>query len=129
MDFPRDLRYTKTHEWVRLVERRCIVGITEYAQRELSDVVYVELPRLDTPVKQGRPCAVVESVKVAFDIYAPVSGKIIAVNKNLETQPALINIDPYGGGWFFEILPSNLEEFESLLDSEKYENLIHQSTH
>ena len=126
MDFPRDLRYSKTHEWARRGDKKIIVGITEYAQKELSDVVFVELPQVGREVKQAKPCAVVESVKAAFDIYAPVSGKVTAVNRELEPHPALINTDPYGAGWFFEIAPSNVEEFLELMDAEKYESAIHE---
>ncbi len=127
MDFPRNLKYTKSHEWARREDTKVVVGITEYAQKELSDVVFVELPSVGQEVKQGRACAVVESVKAAFDIYAPVSGKVAGVNQKLEANPALINTNPYGEGWFFEIEPSNWDEFSRLLDSEKYESLIHEA--
>src|SRR5438309_1282994 len=127
MDFPRNLRYAKTHEWARREDsKKIVVGITEYAQKELSDVVFVELPQIGQEVKQGRACAVVESVKAAFDIYAPVSGKITAVNEHLSSNPALINTDSYGEGWFFEIEPTG-SDFDTLLDSEKYENHIHEA--
>lgn len=127
MDFPRTLKYTKTHEWVKREEDRVTVGITEYAQKELSDVVFVELPSIGQEVKKGKPCAVVESVKAAFDIYAPVTGKVIGINKHLSPNPALINTSPYGEGWFFQIEPLDWKEFTELMDNEKYESLIHEA--
>lgn len=127
MDFPRNLKYTKSHEWARRDGHKVTVGITEYAQKELSDVVYVELPATGQEVKKGRSCAVVESVKAAFDIYAPVTGKVTNVNSDLATNPALINTSPYLEGWFFEMELANEEEFLNLLDAEKYEGLIHES--
>jgi glycine cleavage system H protein len=125
--YPTNLRYTKSHEWARREETKTVVGITEYAQKELSDVVFVELPVIGKEVVKGKPCAVVESVKAAFDIYAPVSGKVIGVNHNIEANPSLINMSPYGDGWFFEIEPSSLREWEELMDAEKYGNLIHEN--
>lgn len=125
--FPRDLKYTKTHEWARREGNKIVVGITEYAQKELSDVVFVELPKVGQDVKKGRPCAVVESVKAAFDIYSPVSGRVAAVNTELETNPSLINTSPYTDGWFFEVESSDAPEWSDLLDAEKYEGLIHEN--
>mgnify|MGYP001581271321 CR=1 FL=1 len=126
MDFPRNLKYAKTHEWARREESKVVVGISEYAQKELADVVFVELPRLKTQVKQGQACAVVESVKAAFDIYAPVSGEIIGVNRKLATDPSLINRNPYGEGWFFEIRTSDASEMDRLLDAETYGATVHE---
>jgi len=126
MDFPRTLKYTKSHEWARREDNKLVVGITAYAQKELQDVVFVELPAVGQEVQQGRACAVVESVKAAFDIYAPVSGKISAVNTALAGNPGLINDAPYGEGWFYEIEFTNVDEVEALMDSEKYENLIYE---
>ena len=129
MDFPRKLKYTKTHEWTKYEEGKAMVGITEYAQKELSDVVFVELPAIGQEVKKGRPCAVVESVKAAFDIYAPLSGMIKSINTALESDPSLINRDPYGSGWFFEFIPANASEFDSLFTAEQYEEFLKQATH
>ncbi len=126
MSYPRNLKYSKTHEWTRQEGKKVVVGITEYAQKELSDVVFVELPKIGQEVKKDRACAVVESVKAAFDIYAPISGKIVGVNRELETNPSLINAAPYEAGWFFEIEPSDSSELSGLFDSEKYESLIHE---
>jgi len=127
LSYPRNLKYSKTHEWARKEDKKVVVGITEYAQKELSDVVFVELPPVGQEVKKGRACAVVESVKAAFDIYAPISGKVVEINRQLETNPALINTSPYREGWFFAIEPSNLAELSELFDSEKYEGLLHES--
>lgn len=120
MEFPADLRYTSTHEWAKREGNRVRVGITEYAQHEISDVVYVELPKLHLEVTKGKGLVVVESVKAAFDIYAPVSGGIVQVNGTLETSPALVNQDPYGRGWFYEIELRNPSEWDELLTADQY---------
>ena len=101
MNIPDNLRYTKTHEWAAANDKTVKSGLTEYAQKELSDVVYIELPQIGKKVKQGESIAIVESVKAAFDIYAPVSGEISTVNKSLDADPSLINRDSYGAGWLF----------------------------
>src|SRR5512144_640518 len=101
MNIPTNLRYAKTHEWVRVEGPVAVVGITDHAQHELTDVVYVELPAVGRDLEAGKECAVVESVKAASDIYAPVSGEIVAVNEELSHAPELINQDPYGKGWLF----------------------------
>jgi glycine cleavage system H protein len=122
MEFPGELRYTQTHEWARREGNRVRVGITEYAQQEISDVVFVELPKPKTCAAKGKGIAVVESVKAAFDIYAPVSGNVVEVNQALESDPALVNKDPYGKGWFFEIEITNPAEWEALLQAEQYKS-------
>ena len=114
MEFPTELRYTQTHEWAKRNGNRVRVGITEYAQHEISDVVFVELPKLNLQASKGKAIAVVESVKAAFDIYAPVSGEVVDTNKNLESNPALVNKDPYGQGWFFEIEMTSPAEWDAL---------------
>lgn len=124
MKFPKELRYTKTHEWARKEGNKIIVGISDYAQKEISDVVFVELPKLSQTGQQGKPIAVVESVKAAFDIYAPVSGKITKANSELEGDPGRVNGDCYGNGWFFEIEMANEAEWQSLLTSEEYEKIL-----
>ena len=126
MNFPGELRYTKTHEWVRRENDKVVVGITDYAQHEISDVVFVELPHVAQQVEQGKAISIVESVKAAFDIYAPVSGAVKAINTMLESDPALINQDPYGKSWFFELTPSNPKEWDSLLTRDQYEHIIRQ---
>lgn len=120
MEFPDELRYTPTHEWAQRQGNRIRVGITEHAQHEISDVVFVELPKVNGEAGNGKGISVVESVKAAFDIYAPVSGKVVQVNSVLESNPALVNEDPYGRGWFFEIEMNDPREWESLLNAEQY---------
>lgn len=126
MSIPKELRYRKTHEWVRREGPTVTVGITDYAQREISDVVFVEMPKLNQVVEQGKPMTIVESVKAAFDIYAPVSGKITKINQAIESNPALINQDCYGQGWLVEIEISHASEWESLLTVEDYDSHIKQ---
>jgi len=126
MNFPKELRYTKTHEWVRREENRVTVGISDYAQKEISDVVFVELPKVGQAVEKEKAAAVVESVKAAFDIYAPVSGKVSQGNTELESNPALVNQDAYGKGWFYEIEMSNPADWDTLLTADQYEQLLKQ---
>ena len=124
MDFPEDLFYTKTHEWAKKEgDNKVRVGITSHAQSELGDVVYIELPDLDRIVKAGTACTVVESVKAAYDIYAPVSGKVIEANTDLENNPQLVNEDPYGKGWFSIIEMEDPQELTKLLSNKDYEEL------
>jgi glycine cleavage system H protein len=119
-DIPSDLKYTKSHEWVRAAGDTATIGITDHAQAELTDIVFVELPEAGRKVKAGDPCAVVESVKTASDIYAPVSGEILEANKVVVDDPGLTNREPYAGGWFFKIKLSNPGELASLLSPEQY---------
>jgi glycine cleavage system H protein len=121
MDTPRDLRYTKTHEWVRWNGKVATVGITDFAQDQLSDLTYVELPTEGDSFSAQEEVAVVESVKAASDVYAPVSGTITAVNKALLDKPELINTDPYGEGWIFKMTVDDVSELESLMDADQYE--------
>jgi glycine cleavage system H protein len=117
---PSDLKYAKSHEWVRLGGDTAIVGITDHAQHELTDVVFVELPAVGRKVKAGEACAVVESVKTASDIYSPVSGEILEINQPVADNPALVNSDPYGAGWFYKLRLSQPEETNTLLSPEQY---------
>ena len=120
-DLPPALAYAQTHEWARLDDDgRVVVGITHYAQEQLGDVVYVELPEIDQEVAAGGETAVVESVKAASDIYAPVSGTVVAVNGALADAPERVNEDPYGDGWFFSIEPADAAELDGLLDARGY---------
>ena len=119
-NIPSDLKYTKSHEWVRVSGDAATVGITDHAQHELTDIVFVELPEIGKKFKSGDGCAVVESVKTASDIYSPVSGEILEINKAVADNPALVNTEPYAGGWFFKIKLSNPAELNSLLSPEKY---------
>ncbi len=129
MNFPRELKYTKSHEWARREGDKITVGITDYAQKEISDVVFVELPKTGQATSAGKPVAVVESVKAAFDIYAPVSGKVTKANADLESDPGRVNADCYGNGWFLEIQVSNPAEWDSLMNVEAYENHLKQEAH
>lgn len=121
---PADLKYAKSHEWVRVSGDTAAVGITDHAQHELTDIVFVELPAVGRKVKAGEACAVVESVKTASDIYSPVSGEIIEVNKAAVDDPALVNREPFAGGWFFKIKLGNPAELNALLTSESYQAQI-----
>ena len=124
MKFPKELRYTKTHEWARKDGNKITVGITDYAQHEISDVVFVELPKLGQAGQQSKPIAVVESVKAAFDIYAPVSGTVTKRNSELESDPGRVNHDCYGNGWFFEMEVAGDAEWQSLLTADEYEKIL-----
>jgi glycine cleavage system H protein len=121
---PSELKYAKTHEWVRVEGETALLGITDHAQHELTDIVFVELPAVGREVKAGEACAVVESVKTASDIYSPVSGVIVEVNQAVVDDPALANSDPYGKGSFFKIRLSASEELDTLMDAEGYKKLI-----
>ena len=121
---PSDLKYAKSHEWVRVAGDVATVGITDHAQHELTDIVFVELPAAGRTVKAGEACAVVESVKTASDIYSPVSGEITEVNKAAVDDPALVNREPFAGGWFFKIKLSNPAEVGSMLSPESYKAQI-----
>ena len=117
---PSDLKYAKSHEWVRQNGGVATVGITDHAQHELTDVVFVELPQVGRKLKAGEPCAVVESVKTASDIYSPVSGEVVATNQKVVDTPALVNDQTYGDGWFFQIKLANPNEIASLLSPSDY---------
>ena len=126
---PPQLVYTKTHEWIRRDGAEGVVGITSHAQEELRDVVFVELPKVGKAVKQGEPAAVIESVKAAFDIYAPVSGTISRVNEAVAKTPQLVNQDCYGAGWLFAITPTSPQEFSALLSAEAYAQQLQAGAH
>ena len=121
---PSDLKYVKSHEWVRVSGDTATVGITDHAQHELTDIVFVELPSAGRKVQAGEACAVVESVKTASDIYSPVSGEIVEVNKAATDDPALVNREPHDGGWFYKIKLSNPAELAALLTPEQYQAQI-----
>jgi glycine cleavage system H protein len=125
-EIPGDLKFMKSHEWARVEDKGTVTcGISDHAQEQLGDLVYVELPSVGDTVKAGNACAVVESVKAASDVYAPVSGKIVAVNDALPDKPETINEDAYGEGWICVIKPDNLaEDLEELLDPDAYADLI-----
>ena len=124
-NIPSHLQYTESHEWVSAEDNgNARIGISDHAQEALGDLVFVELPVVGDEISQGDPCAVVESVKAASDIYAPVSGKVVAVNEDLDTDPALINADPYGDGWLFELELIDSEELDGMKDAEAYKELL-----
>jgi glycine cleavage system H protein len=124
MDLPRNLRYAKSHEWASEPDDGVVtVGITDFAQDQLGDVVYVELPEVGEHVDADQPVAVVESVKTASDIYAPVSGTIVEVNEDLDGTPENINTEPYGKGWLFRIEPDDVGDLDGLLDAAGYEDV------
>jgi glycine cleavage system H protein len=120
-EIPSDLKYTSTHEWVREEDGTITVGITDHAQHLLGDLVFVELPEVNEEYKMGTECCVVESVKAASDVYMPISGEIIAVNDALTDRPELVNSDPYGEGWLFQINPADTAELNELMDADSYE--------
>jgi glycine cleavage system H protein len=124
MTIPDDLLYTESHEWIKREGENIRVGITDHAQSELTDVVYVELPKLERHVNPKEPIAVVESVKAASDIYAPVKGTVVETNKALEADPGLINREPYGQGWIFVLKIENSDDLKNLKDASGYKNQI-----
>lgn len=127
---PSELLYTKSHEWVRKEEDGTVtVGVTDHAQNLLGDLVFVELPNVDTEVEQQQECCVLESVKAAADAYAPISGDIVAVNESLSSTPELINQDAYGEGWLMRIKPNDDSALSELLDAEAYETSINNEAH
>lgn len=121
---PDDLRYTDQHEWVRDDGAVVVFGITDYAQEQLGDVVYVDLPSLDAEVEQGQPVGEVESTKSVSDLYAPVSGRVVARNERLDEQPELVNDDPYGTGWLVSLAPADRGQLDGLLDAAGYRALL-----
>lgn len=124
---PTELKYMSSHEWARLEEDGSVtIGITEYAQSQLGDLVFVELPELESPVTFGQEAGVVESVKTASDIYAPISGEVIAINEALEESPELVNQDAFGAGWLFRVKPEDASVLEDLLDAEAYQEVVEQ---
>lgn len=119
-----ELKFTKEHEWIKIKEGVAIIGISDFAQEQLGDIVSIELPKAGGVFGQGQTMAIVDSVKASSDIYAPISGEIIEVNEGLIEKPEMINQSPYDSGWIVKIKPSNMEEFESLMTKEKYDRYI-----
>ena len=124
MNLPKDIKYTEEHEWVKIDGDFAIIGITDYAQSELGDIVFVELPMTDESFTKGDSFGTVEAVKTVSDLYMPISGNIIEVNDSLEDNPELINSDPYKQGWIIKIKLENSEDYTNLMDSSQYENII-----
>lgn len=124
MLIPDDLKYAETHEWARVEGDNVTVGITDHAQAELTDIVFVELPKVGTPLAARQAAAIVESVKAASDIYSPVSGEVVELNPELESNPALLNVDPYGAGWLFKVRFKDAGELDALKDPAAYRKQI-----
>ncbi len=124
MEIRTDLKYTKEHEWVKLEGDTATVGITDYAQGELGDIVFVELPKVGAAVAQMKPFGTIEAVKAVSELFSPVSGEVAAVNSGLESDAAVINKDPYGEGWLIKIKMKNSKELGSLLTAEKYKEMV-----
>ena len=124
MEIPAGLRYSKEHEWVATEEEVATIGITDYAQEQLGEIVYVELPAVGDKISKDDAFGVVESVKAVSDIYAPVSGTVVEVNQELPESPEMINEDPYGDGWLVKVKVSDTSELDDLLDNEEYEELV-----
>jgi glycine cleavage system H protein len=119
-----ELKFTKEHEWVRIMDELAIIGISDFAQEQLGDIVSIELPKTGGVFRQGQTIAIVDSVKASSDIYAPITGEIVEVNEGLIEKPEVINQSPYDVGWIVKIKPSNIEEFESLMTREEYDRYI-----
>ena len=129
-NIPQDLKYTKSHEWLKLnADGTVTVGITHHAQDLMGDMVYVELPQAGAKLTSGKECGVVESVKAASDVYAPVSGEIVEANAALADAPETVNKDSYGAGWLFRLKPANKAEVDALLDAKAYEALVAAEKH
>jgi glycine cleavage system H protein len=122
--YPEDLKYSKEHEWIKVDGEAVIIGITNYAQEQLGDVVYVELPEIGSQVTQSETCGTIESVKTVSDLYSPVSGEVLAINEELDDTPELINNEPYGSGWILKIKMQDPAELEKLLSADAYQELI-----
>jgi glycine cleavage system H protein len=124
MEFPEELKYSKEHEWVLVENRTATIGITDYAQQELGDIVYVELPEVGEKVVKDDPFAAVESVKAVSDVYAPISGAVVDVNDTLPETPETINEDPYGDGWMIKVEISDMDELKDLMTAEEYAEYV-----
>ena len=124
MNIPEDLIYTEEHEWVRVTDENAIVGITDFAQSQLGDIIFLELPDVDDKIIAGEPFGEIEAVKTVSELYAPIDGTVIEVNNNLEDFPEKVNQDCYGDGWIIKIKPENKIQKEDLLDHNQYSNII-----
>jgi glycine cleavage system H protein len=124
VEYPDDLRYTKEHEWARLADGRITIGITDYAQEALGEVVYLELPEVNGEVSREDTFGVIESVKAVSDLFAPVSGRVVEINAPLVESPEMINSDPYGDGWLIVVEPTDLSELDGLLNAKEYAEFV-----
>jgi glycine cleavage system H protein len=123
-EIPSDLKYTKEHEWVKIKGDTALIGITDFAQSELGDIVYVEMPEVESEIEQMSEFGVVESVKTVSNLYSPVTGIVKKINKKLADNPDLVNSDPYGDGWMIEVKCADMNELDDLLSAEEYEEII-----
>jgi glycine cleavage system H protein len=126
MDFPDELKYTEEHEWALIEEEIVTIGITDFAQDQLGDVVFVELPEVGDQLETGKPLGVVESVKAVSDVYSPLSGEVVEVNSDLPDEPEMLNTSPYEDGWMIKIKIAKPDELEELMDAASYQNFIEQ---
>ena len=124
MSLPQDLKYTKEHEWLKVDGETAIIGITEHAQSELGDIIFIEFPNVDQKIEKNEPFGTIEAVKTVADLFAPVSGKVIEINETLEDNPEFVNSDPYVNGWIVKVSISDISEMEELMSADKYEELI-----
>ena len=124
MSLPEDLKYTKEHEWLKVDGETAIIGITEHAQSELGDIIFIEFPNIDQEIDKNEPFGTIEAVKTVADLFAPVSGKVIEINETLEDNPEFVNSDPYVNGWIVKVSISDISEMEELMSADKYEELI-----
>ena len=124
MNLPEELKYAKEHEWAKVEENCVAIGITDFAQSQLGEVVYIELPAKGTHVQKNKPFGIIESVKAVSDLYSPVNGEVTGVNSGLEESPERVNDDPYGEGWMIKIMPSDKSELDTLLSAKEYEEFL-----
>ncbi len=124
MNIPDNVKYTKDHEWIRTDGKFGWIGITDYAQGELGDIVYIDIPSVGTGIVQGKSFGTIEAVKAVSDLFAPVTGEIVEINSELQSHPEIINKDPYGNGWMVKVVVSDSAQLEALLDSQAYKSLI-----
>jgi len=128
MEFPESLLYTKEHEWIKVEANEATVGITDYAQKELGDIVFVELPDVNEELEQSKRFGVVESVKTVSDLFSPLNGKVIEVNTSLEAEPELVNASPFENGWMLKLEIKNKEEIKTLLSAADYKKLVEEES-
>lgn len=126
MDFPDELKYTEEHEWLLVEADTVIIGITDFAQDQLGDVVFVELPEVGDQLETGKPLGVVESVKAVSDVYAPLNGEVVEINEALPDEPEMLNTSPYEDGWMIKLKISNVDELEEMMDAADYQKFIEQ---
>lgn len=124
--FPEELLYSPTHEWVRVEGNRAVIGVTDYAQSELGDVTYLELPKVGDSIEAGQPFGVIESVKADEELFAPVSGTVVAINQHAVDHPEVVNNDPYGEGWLIVVEMTNPDELKTLMSAEQYRRMLEQ---